>query len=258
MMGSSGDFGATVPDEEGMKYYTCELECGFTLGGEGAFEKVALHEKTCKGRPEARAEQEFADAVVSRVLEQRAAPAPAPAPEHESGWSATIAERMKAMDEAKNQRNPQYYVCEKGCGFSGSFAVVEKHEQTCFVRPYTLENVVCDVCNMYAGTESEVRAHRVLCEINPANAFQCEKGCGKIGTWKIIADHETRCNGIPSGQRGAEDTRARSVEEMKKRGDFFICERRCGFTDIFEVVQEHEKTCRFVPDAVNDIFKPSI
>ena len=49
MMGSNGDFGATVADDKGMKYYTCELECGFTLGGEGAFEKVALHEKTCEG-----------------------------------------------------------------------------------------------------------------------------------------------------------------------------------------------------------------
>ena len=49
MMSSNGDLGATVADEEGMKYYTCEKKCGFTLGGEGAFEKVALHEKTCEG-----------------------------------------------------------------------------------------------------------------------------------------------------------------------------------------------------------------
>jgi hypothetical protein len=287
--GQAAEYAAFEPDDSSMKYYTCELECGFTLGGEGAFERVAAHEKTCKG-PRVRCTGCGADFPKKEVYE------------HER-----VCERKA-------------YVCENGCGFSGNFSVVEKHEQACIARPCkygcgivadpeyiephertctgitqrrcqcgqritkihcrsctripnvcekrcgfagrfnevvehekVCRNVVCDVCNLYGGTESEVKAHRLLCEINPANVFQCEKGCGKIDTWKVIAEHELRCNGIASGQCGAEDTRCPCQKCMIKRGDFFICERRCGFTETFEVVQEHEKTCKFVPP---DMLKP--
>jgi hypothetical protein len=208
------------------KAYVCENGCGFS----GSFAVVEKHEQTCFARP-----CKYGCGIVAD---------PGYIEPHERQCTGITQRRCQCGQRITKihcrscTRIPN--TCEKRCGFAGRFNEVIDHEKVC-------RNVVCDVCNLYGGTEAEVRAHRLLCEVNPANVFQCEKGCGKINTWKVIAEHELRCNGIPSGQCGAEDTRCPCQKCMIKRGDFFICERRCGFTETFEVVQEHEKTCKFVP-----------
>eukprot|EP00961_Rhodomonas_salina_P043962 590245-Rhodomonas_salina.1 len=72
---------------------------------------------------------------------------------------------------------PTYFVCDHGCGFGGTFSLVEAHEKQCrHPKQQTLQQT------QSPNTGGNIRP------------MMCDFGCGFQGPFDVVARHEHSCN----------------------------------------------------------------
>jgi hypothetical protein len=160
-----------APDSQGLlpgarivPQYACEFLCGF----HGSFEDVSAHENACTARP-------GVDASAGAALGETV------------GFNATHGSGIPVGEQNLSASTlVRMFRCEFGCGFTGAFEGVQAHENECAMRPgKDLAHV-----KMKGNKTASPDPHG---EREDPVAFRCQSGCGYIGTYDEVLQHEQLC-----------------------------------------------------------------
>jgi len=192
-----------TPSGRVFKVFGCEFQCGYT----GLYAHVLQHESSCSQRPRP----------------SSISPMP-PA----SAFSDNLAQGtpLNATTLQNTTATPTSFMCERRCGFYGSYIQVEEHETSCTAPPAPAAQAVAYTCQHlcgFSGSFAQVSQHEESCPdprvptVEPATGYGCALKCGFSGTDTQVARHQQLCTFGVRQQQHASTSAMQTAREREQQ-----------------------------------------
>jgi hypothetical protein len=79
-----------------------------------------------------------------------------------------------------------FFICERRCGFTETFEVVQEHEKTCKFVPEGANG-------LFNNKQGQGQGQGSRSQFNEEFAYVCVHGCGYTGTYEAVEEHEYVC-----------------------------------------------------------------